>query len=454
MGLFFLTNKVMDVIKTIYWQWRNRGKSIVIDSRKVKEGDLFFCLKGERLNGNAFSDDAIERGALLAVMDDQEYYSRCKHKEKSLLVSDSLQTLQNLAQYHRRHLSLPVIAIAGSNGKTTTKELIRAVLKKKYNVYATEGNLNNHIGVPLTLLSIRPDHEIAVVEIGANHPGEVDFLCQLSDPDYGIITNIGKEHLGEFGSFEKVVESETELYRYLRKRGRKIFLYEDDPILTTYSGDMEKIVYSTTNKHAFCYGEEIVGDCMLTLSVRWKSVANHIPFQQVSTHLFGEYNLPNVLAAVTIGLYFHVSIQDINIAISEYKPANSRSQVIHTLKGNILIADYYNANPTSMEAAVRSFSEKDGMDKVLIIGDMLELGEYAPAEHEHILQLVRKLDRWDKVIVVGKEFGNFQLQYSSFKFFTTAEEAKEWLIHHPLKQKTILLKASRGIMLEKLVEML
>ncbi|MCX6243354.1 MAG: UDP-N-acetylmuramoyl-tripeptide--D-alanyl-D-alanine ligase [Bacteroidetes bacterium] len=409
------------------------------DSRNIPEGVIFFGLKGETFDGNEYAAMALEKGASYAVVDDKKFAagSRC------ILVEDSLKTLQELAKYHRKQFDIPVIAITGTNGKTTTKELIAAVLSRKYRTLATSGNLNNHIGVPLTLLKLKKDTEIAIVEMGANHQGEIDFLCRIAEPAHGIITNIGKAHLEGFGGFEGVIQTKTELFRYLKSMNGSAFVNTGDPLLVEHSAGMQVIPYGNGQPAEIL---ELSSDPFVSLKIKLeKDMIN------VSTKLFGNYNADNVLAAACIGHYFGVAGSDIKDAIESYEPANNRSQLRKT-ESNVLILDMYNANPTSMEQALNHFSTYNSENKVLILGDMLELGSESDKEHLQVLALIDKLGFTD-VYLVGPVFTRLNSK-REWLCFQDSDLARMWLEHHKLQNSTVLIKGSRGIKLEKVVEML
>ena len=356
-----------------------------------------------------------------------------------------MKTLQELAAFHRNRLKIPVIGITGTNGKTTTKELINAILSKEYKTLATIGNLNNHIGVPLTILSITNKHEIAIIEMGANHIGEIGELCDISKPDFGIITNIGKAHLEGFGGIDGVIKTKRDLYKAVQKKNGKLFVNIDNELLMSLSDNIDKITYGET-QNAYCYGKVVKANPFVEIKYSGEN------FEDVlQTQLVGSYNFENILAAITVGIYFGVSKANIKDAIESYQPGNSRSQVMKTAK-NTIILDAYNANPTSMEAAIRNFSEIKADNKVLIIGDMLELGAYSQTEHTRILKVIEKLN-FQNVILVGKEFLTV-CKNETWNCFIDSEDAKEWLIKNPVTNAFILLKASRGIKLEKLIDTL
>lgn len=411
------------------------------DSRKVKPGSIFFALKGESFNGNEFAGRALESGAAYAIVDDSGYVVN----ESCILVDDVISTLQALSKYHRLQFNIPVIAITGTNGKTTTKELICRVLSKKYRTLATQGNLNNHIGVPLTLLSLTSDTEVAIIEMGANHPGEIDFLCNLAQPGYGLITNIGKAHLEGFGSFEGVIRTKTELYQFLQKHGGEIFLNNEDELLKEHSMGIKTIRYGSSPADLAC--NNIFADPFLAMNLRLRDGSS----LQIESKLYGRYNAGNILAAACIGQYFKVPPEEIKSAIEEYQPGNNRSQISKT-EHNLLILDAYNANPSSMTAAIETFVASAYPEKSVILGDMLELGQDSDQEHLKILDLVDQ-HSFKHVYLVGPIFTRLNSKRENI-CFQDSGLAKMWFEHHKLENASVLLKGSRGIRLEKLVDVL
>lgn len=406
------------------------------DTRKIAPKCIFFALKGENFNGNTFASQALQKGAAYAVVDESQYAVN----DQLILVPDVLETLQRLSTFHRNHNKAKVIALTGSNGKTTTKELIHAVLSKKYRTIATQGNLNNHIGVPLTLLSIQEDSDFAVVEMGANHPGEIAFLAELAQPDYGYITNFGKAHLEGFGSLEGVIQAKTELYTYLISHNRSIFLNADDPVQhKKLTGYMPKIGYSTSNGQFFII-RFLGAQPYVSLEVEGKTI---------ETRLIGGYNFTNCGAAVLVGKYFNVSLAAIKEALESYIPSNNRSQWIKKDKYNILL-DAYNANPNSMKAALENFSTMEGALKIVFLGDMFELGKTAPEEHQHIADLAGSL-QFDTVFLIGE---NFSRTDSPLRKFSTYEELSGHLRQNSLPKGSVLIKGSRGMALERIVDQL
>jgi len=411
--------------------------AVCTDTRNIKPGSLFFALKGANFNANEFAAQAIIKGSSYAIIDEEEYYT-----DECILVPDALITLQKLANHHRKQFAIPIIGITGTNGKTTTKELAATVLSKKYDTLFTKGNLNNHIGVPLTLLNITKENGIAVIEMGANHVGEIDMLCRIAEPNYGIITNIGKAHLEGFGGYEGVIKAKSELYKFIKEKGGELFVNADDALLMrlsdgvylTYGTSHEADIRGVQDKESFLAKgkiEMLDGEEM-----------------EISSSLAGSYNFYNMLAAACIGCYFGVSSEQIKEAIENYIPSNNRSQIVN--KGsNTLWVDAYNANPSSMKIAIENFATFDTPGKILILGDMFELGDDSHKEHQAIADLIDKTKNWDGVYLIGKEFSTVKSRAS---LFTTIEELLAWLSAHPLKNNTILLKGSRGMQMEKVLE--
>ncbi|HPD95217.1 MAG TPA: UDP-N-acetylmuramoyl-tripeptide--D-alanyl-D-alanine ligase [Tenuifilaceae bacterium] len=429
-------------LSNLYRLFMQNGK-VTTDSRIIEKGSIFFALKGENFNGNVFAKSALEKGAIAAVIDNPDYYA-----EGCVVVKDVLKSLQEFANYHRRQLvNTKVIGITGTNGKTTTKELINAVLSKKYKVFATKGNLNNHIGVPLTLLSLKSDIQFAIVEMGASHLGDIWELVSIAEPDYGIITNIGRAHLGGFGSFEGVVSTKSELYKYLSEKGGVVFFNQENPVLSQLSEKFE-FGENAIRYDSICSNVEIVKKSQspflnLKLSIDTKKEI------EINTSLVGDYNKENVLAAVTIGRYFDVDVNDIKNAVEKYVPTNSRSQFLKTAH-NTVIVDAYNANPSSMEFSIRNFANVDGVNKVAILGEMLELGEYSEKEHSRVVQFLEDMGI-SNAILIGKSFSGLQ---NRFMFFINVDECFKYLSKSPMRNSLILLKGSRGVKLEKLMPLL
>ena len=427
----------MNPIETIYRHYVEAYK-VSTDSRKIEPNAIFFALKGENFDANDFALQVAEAGVASLVVADRK--SLPQH-ERIIIVEDSLKTLQDLAAYHRTQSKATILSITGTNGKTTTKELVSAVLSKKYNIIHTMGNLNNHIGVPLTLLSIRPETEMAVVEMGANHPGEIDFLCKIADPDFGLITNIGKAHLEGFGSFEGVIKTKTELYRHIKNHGKAIFVNQGNPLLWEQSEGIERISYG---RHCDAFCPVAPATCDPYLSVVWKE-------RLIQTHLVGSYNFENVAAAISVGQYFKVEDDKIVEALESYTPTNSRSQVIDTEKNHIIM-DAYNANPTSMRAALINFANIRGENHLLILGDMRELGTASEEEHRNILGLMKELG-FKAAFLVGPNFCSYN-NNPDWKTFAKVEDLCQYIENHPISGKEMLIKGSRGIQLEKVLPLL
>ena len=424
---------------------------ISTDTRKIAVDSLFFALKGDKFDANTFAEQAIAAGAAYAIIDNPAY----QLGDKYILVDDVLTALQDLARYHRKQLSIPVIGLTGTNGKTTTKELINTVLSQKFKTLATQGNLNNHIGVPLTILSIDRTHEIAVIEMGANHQKEIALLSSIAQPSHGLITNIGKAHLEGFGGVEGIKKGKGELYDFLKVDDGVAFVNGDDPVLM----DMQKsrplskvVLYGTVNKENSVDGKLTENSPLLALE--WTNALSGESYP-VKTQLTGAYNLDNILAAICIGVYFELTADEINAGIAGYQPQNNRSQIKQT-ETNTLICDYYNANPSSMQVAIENIGKLQADRKVLILGDMFELGDESPAEHAAIIKKALETNV-DERIFIGKDFAGQESiaknQELGVKFYNTAEEAIEGLKEHPIRNSTILIKGSRGMALERLVDL-
>ena len=427
----------MNSIETLYRHYCKAYK-VSTDSRKIEKDAVFFALKGENFDANDFALQVAEAGIASLVVADRKTLPQ---HERIFIVEDTLKALQELAAYHRQQSKATVLSITGTNGKTTTKELVSAVLSKKYRIIHTMGNLNNHIGVPLTLLSIKPDTEIAVVEMGANHPGEIEFLCKIADPDYGLITNIGKAHLEGFGSFEVIIDTKTALYRHVKTYGKAVFVNQANPLLWEQSEGMNRISYGR-----YCGADTPVapGACNPYLSVVWRK---HL----IQTRLVGSYNFENVAAAIGVGQYFGVEENDIVAALEAYTPTNSRSQVIDTEK-NRIVMDAYNANPTSMRAALINFASICGEQHLLILGDMRELGTASEEEHRNILALMKELG-YKEALLVGQNFCSYN-ENPNWKTFDNVGELCQYLESHPVSGKTILVKGSNSIQLGKVLPLL
>ncbi|MBT8310063.1 MAG: UDP-N-acetylmuramoyl-tripeptide--D-alanyl-D-alanine ligase [Flavobacteriaceae bacterium] len=425
-------------IKELHQLFLN-SSGVSTDTRKVTENTLFFALKGDNFNGNEYADEALKKGASFAIVDEKEH----TRSNKALLVEDVLTSLQELATFHRNFLKLPIIALTGSNGKTTTKELINAVLSKKYTTVATKGNFNNHIGVPLTLLSMNEHTEIGIVEMGANHQKEIMALCQIAQPDYGYITNFGKAHLEGFGGIEGVIKGKSELYEYLMDENKNIFLNADDGIQKEkLSGYIKKFGFS--QKDADYYPIEFL-EANPFVKLTFEGVS-------VSSNLIGTYNFANIAAAVMIGKYFNVDINDIKGAIEDYVPSNNRSQIIE--KDNYrIILDAYNANPTSMKAALINLTNLSDIKKIAVLGDMFELGDDSAQEHQDMVSVLEGL-MLDKIYLVGEHFFNTKTTSSNIERFKTFEDFKENFDTTEIDDSSVLIKGSRGMALERTLELL
>ncbi len=431
-------------IEELYALFKNHPH-VVTDSREIVPGSLFFALKGENFDGNSFALQALENGAAFAVVDNQTF----QIDERIILVEDVLSTMQHLATHHRRQFDIPVIAITGTNGKTTTKDLLSNVLSSSYQTHFTKGNFNNHIGVPLTLLGMPLATEIAIVEMGANHPGEINTLCQIARPTYGIITNVGKAHLEGFGSFEGVKKAKSELYHYLAEHAGTIFINDDEPWLSELAGPTtKKEVYrrSDISSTSHIATEVQLVDTHPFLNVAFNSLGGEVI--PVHTKMAGAYNFNNLMTAIAIGKFFRVPDQEIKRALENYRPENNRSQLL-TSGTNTFLLDAYNANPSSMRLALSSFAEMDGAQKVAILGAMRELGPASADEHEAIAEFAQSLS-FGQVILVGKEF------YAAAKkrgllFFENTAKLREWFEKNHFANMLFMIKGSRSIGLEKLL---
>lgn len=419
-----------------------RNPQICTDSRKITPGCLFFALRGDSFDGNLFAPDAIKSGAAAAIVDDPTIGG----SEGCIFVSNVLEFLQELAKIHRNHLTIPVFALTGTNGKTTTKELITSVLSQRFLVNSTRGNLNNHIGVPLTILDTRHEHQVLVVEMGANHPGEIAFLSQIAMPDIGLITNIGKAHLEGFGSFEGVIKTKSELFEFVRSTGGTWIRNSDDPILDQVCGYYPGITYGT-GPGSQIRGVAEVASMTLKLRINWPDGSSY----PAESNLTGGYNLYNILAAASVGYHFGMDPESVIRGIADYQPSNMRSQWLKTASNTILL-DAYNANPSSMSLALKHFQSVELSGKVVILGDMFELGPASRQEHDLILHQIRELG-FERVYLAGKEFSAAK-GYPEFRFYETTEQLIEELKSHPLSGNTILIKGSRGMKLERVVDYL
>jgi len=432
-----------------------KHSGVATDSRNCPPGSLFFALKGDKFDGNDYIEAALNAGASFAVCD----RSGLSKDKRIIRVDNALHSLQDLANYHRKQLNPKVIAITGSNGKTTTKELIAVALSTQYTTLYTQGNLNNHIGVPLTLLQLKPEHRFAVIEMGANHPGEIRELCRIADPDFGLITNVGKAHLEGFGSFEGVVRTKTELYEYIREKNGRLFVNSDHPILKERSRNTRTIDYGTT-PDAFVQGKIIESDSFLELE--WRLRPGFSPDEKahrIKTHLVGNYNFENVLAAICVAIYFipgeetmHATSLQINRAIADYSPSNNRSQSLQTQR-NRLIIDAYNANPSSMQVALDNFLNTKDSPKMAIMGEMKELGAYGPEEHQKLVDRLRE-SAIDRVILCGENFLDCRSIDPRWMIFRQTGELLDYLQSEKFSGFHILIKGSRANQLEKTIEFL
>jgi len=414
-------------------------KSISTDTRKITQDAMFFALKGDNFNGNSYAEQALNLGAKYVIIDEDQFNT----SPKTILVDNVLETLQDLASFHRDYLKVPIISLTGSNGKTTTKELINSTLSKKFKTTATVGNLNNHIGVPLTLLSMNKDTEIGIVEMGANHLREIEFLCSIAKPDYGYITNFGKAHLEGFGSTEGVIKGKSELYDFLIKNNKTIFVNGLDKI------QVEK----TKNKKKYSFGNNSKEfDVEINFIEAQPNVTVNYHHLTIESHLIGEYNFNNIAAAIAIANYFKVNDNDIKEAIENYIPTNNRSQVIE--KGsNKIIMDAYNANPSSMKAALLNFEKLTDIKKIAILGDMFELGKDAELEHQEIVNLLESLN-FEKTILIGENFNKTKVNSNKIFQFKTFTDFKNNIRDLSIVKATLLIKGSRGMALERVLELI
>lgn len=429
--IYLYRNMTIEELYSVYLQ----STGVITDTRKIIKGNLFFALKGENFNGNLFALQAIQNGALAAVVDEEDY----SDPEKGIFYfENSLFTLQNLARYHRKQLNIPVIGLTGSNGKTTSKELIASVLKEKFKVLYTQGNLNNHIGVPLTVLSIKPEHEIAIIEMGANHQKEIELLVGVSQPTIGYITNFGKAHLEGFGGEEGVIKGKSELYTFLREFNKIALVNSDDYKQMELTENIERITFGSKGYYKF----SLAGSYNHGISVEYEKTI-------INSQLTGEYNFTNICAAISLGLFYDLSISQIKCGIESYKPKNQRSQIVEK-NGITLLLDTYNANPSSMEVSLKNFSSFIG-SKTIIIGDMFELGRDSATEHQKIANMAESLG-FEFIYLVGENFYKTKNNSSNIKKFHSTEEIKNYVKTHKISTQNILLKGSRGMTLEKLID--
>lgn len=424
-------------IKTIH-QYFLESSGVSTDSRNVPVKSIFFALKGDNFNGNMFAQEALDKGAFKVVIDEKKFH---KDTGETILVENVLVTLQQLAYFHRNYLGLHIISLTGSNGKTTSKELINAVLSQKFKTVATKGNLNNHIGVPLTLLSMDSETEIGIVEMGANHLGEIKMLSEIAKPDFGYITNFGKAHLEGFGSLEGVIQGKTELYQFLKDHNKKIFVNANDSKQLENSKGISRITF---------------GDSNADYVIKLLDSTNHLLVEyngtEIQSNLVGVYNFANVSAAIAIGAYLNVSVNDIKQGIENYVPSNNRSQLMQRGSNTILL-DAYNANPTSMMAALENFKQTKGGNKVIFLGDMFELGTDSEAEHQSIVNFLTE-NNFGKVFLTGSNFYKAKNSASHIKQFKTFDDLKEVIKTQELENATVLIKASRGMALERILDLL
>lgn len=430
---------MIENIAEIYEQFV-RGHHVETDSRKITPGDIFIALKGENFDGNEYALTAIEHEATTAIIDNPKY-----NGEKCILVKDTLKCLQELAHYHRKRLGLPILGITGTNGKTTTKELCHAVLSKKYKTFATQGNFNNHIGVPLTLLSMDETTEFGIVEMGANHPGEIRDLCAIADPDFGLITNIGYAHLEGFGSYENIIATKKALYEHVFAKGGKVFVSASDKLLMQLSEGHDRATYGIK-------GNLLEGEIKQTVPYLVYSIIAPKGQLYIKTHLVGGYNFDNAMAASAVGIHFGVDPLKIQEAIETYHPSNLRSQLIKS-ENNTIILDAYNANPSSMQVSVNNFCEMPGEHKVLILGEMLELGSSSSKAHEDIVNLALQ-GNIEKLFLIGNNFEHCKEKCNFITWFPNTESLMEMLRTKPMTESFIFIKGSRGNRLERIVECL
>ena len=412
--------------------------AVATDTRKITSNCFFVALKGENFDANSFAKEALQNGAAYALIDNEDYYQ----DDRTILTEDSLATLQELAKYHRKFLNLPIIAITGSNGKTTTKETVAAILSKKFKIKATIGNLNNHIGVPLTLLSFNEKTELGIVEMGANHQKEIEFLCSLATPNFGYITNFGLAHLEGFGGYEGVIKGKSEMYTYLSTANKMAFVNFDDPIQKEKTSQIQRYSFSENDHKADLLFSEVQAKPFVQL------IANGLVIQ---SQLLGLYNAENIKAAIAIGSYFEVNSRDIKDAVEHYVPTNNRSQMI-SIKDHSIILDAYNANPSSMANAILNFRQLEGENKIAVLGDMFELGNEGSKEHKLLIESL--INSGIEVYFVGKHFFKEKITNPKFKFYETFETFAESFRHQKIEKSIMLIKGSRGMALERTLELL
>lgn len=418
---------------------------VTTDSRMCIKDSIFFALKGDRFNGNLFAEDAIASGCAYAIVDE---WDEVEVNDRIIRVDNVLKTLQQLSNYHRKKLKIPIIGITGTNGKTTTKELISISLSREFKVASTQGNFNNHIGVPLTLLSMNKSHEIGVVEMGANHQGDIKELCEIVEPNYGIITNVGRAHLEGFGTFENVIKTKCELYDYLRENEGKVFVNQNNSILYDLSEGMDRILYGKNDPSLFASGT--IANANPFLEFDWSFFDSSY---RVKTRLVGEFNFDNAIAAVAVSKFFGINAERISSSLEEYEPTNYRSQFMRTAK-NDLIIDTYNANPTSMKTSLDFFiSIPSSMPKMAILGEMKELGEISESEHKKMITYLSDNSNME-IYLVGQIFNNMIVPDSKYKFFESVVELNDFLVSNPIKGYYIFIKGSHSVQLDKVVEFL
>ena len=413
--------------------------SVSIDTRKIEPGSMFVAIKGENFDANTFAKEALEKGASFVIIDNPDYFI----DERTIVVNDSLKTLQELAKFHREQLNIPIIALTGSNGKTTTKELIQVVLAQKYNTKATLGNLNNHIGVPLTLLSFNNETEVGIVEMGANHQKEIEFLCEIAKPDYGYITNFGKAHLEGFGGVEGVIKGKSEMYSYLSTHHKTAFVNLNDPIQVNKTLNINSFTFGLDNQNADVLIDSITANPFVEV------VTNNT---KITSNLIGLYNSNNINAAISIGIKFGVSLEAIKMAIEGFVPQNNRSQML-TINSNEIILDAYNANPSSMSVALENFFQLENDNKIAILGDMFELGDESLLEHKSIVELVTA-NNSVTTYFIGKDFYANKIENNNCSFFISYEDFSEYFKENKINHTLILIKGSRGMALERTLQLL
>ena len=423
-------------IEAIYELYKKSYK-VVKDTREDVNNSIYFSLKGDNFDGNKYALQALNKGANYAIIDEKEYLI----DDRTILVDDALKCLQELARYHRQQSNIPILALTGSNGKTTTKELINACLQKKYNCYSTKGNLNNHIGVPLTLLNMTPEHNFGVVEMGANHLNEIEALCNIALPDYGYITNFGRVHLEGFGSFEGVIRGKTEMYRHLKTRHKHVFVNAADELQMEYSKEMKRISFGSDD--AKYHPRFIKADPFVTID---------FDGLRIKSNLIGAYNYSNIAAALSMGKCFEIETVELKEAIESFVPTNNRSQIIEK-STNKIILDAYNANPNSMDAAVNNLAGLSDKNKIAILGDMFEIGDDALLEHQIIADLLAKTDI-DSAFLIGDSFYKTKIKDQKIQKFQNYETFKKHFEGLTFQHSTLLIKASRGMALERVLEMI